>query len=835
MPDMLKDPFKKFTAHARAALERARSEATSAHADAITPQHLLAAILAEKGCLAYNILKLNRFRAPLKKESQETQAGPAADVPFGPTAQDIIKKAAAAAAFYGHAWIGTEHLLLGIAHCSDLLKVERAHRKITHQLEHMLESSAHFSRRDAVHLRTALTHQPFSLEPSRATSGAKSDTRKFPALSYFCENLTHAAHEGKLTPVFGREQETARMMRTLLRKTKNNPLIVGEAGVGKTAIVHGFAQKLARGEVPAELLGKQLFSLDVGLLVAGTMFRGEFEARLKDVIEEAKHEDVILFIDELHVIVGAGSASGSLDFANMLKPALAGEEIKVIAATTPAEYRAAIERDAALARRFQPIMVQEQSEAHALELLMRAKEAYEKHHGVAISDDALSSAIRLTQRYQPHRRLPDKALDVIDETASRLRMRNAPEPARKLAELEQKLSSAEHEKRAAVRHGDYEKGMRLKEEERLLLLERELLRAEAHPALTAALSLDAAHVKDTIEEMLGVSTLEEGNRGVDITEALSAHIVGQGEALEKIGEVVVRAQAGLTDRRRPLASFMFLGPSGVGKTETAKALARTVFGESSGYKAEFGTFIRVDMSEFTEPHSVSRLVGAPPGYVGFEEGGHLTGRVKQNPYCLVLFDEIEKAHPQVFHLLLQMLDEGMLTSAQGEHVSFRNAIVILTSNIGTEEFNKKAIGFKGKSENRAELARAYESVKKSVLSSLKEAMRPELLNRIDHIVTFMPLDEKGLQKIVRMQFDALAARLRAEKSVKLEAAEDALALLAEKSKSDVEGARLVRRVIAAEVEFSVAKKLIQGELAAGGAARLTRKGNVLSVACTQRV
>ncbi|MBI3685147.1 ATP-dependent Clp protease ATP-binding subunit [Candidatus Azambacteria bacterium] len=823
-------PFNTFTLHAQHALKEAAWRAKKEGAQAVGAAHLLDAILCEKGSLGYNILTLNNVRFLfVKKESEHNEHDATGnDIPFDGMTRDIIKKAAAAAAFYGHSWVGTEHLLLGIVRCSDILKKQKSYQKIAHQLEHILESTTHLTRQKAV--SKSAGSKPFSFPKARGAPAAKSEARKFPALSFFCENLTKKAREGTLPPFWGREKELARLTSTLLRKNKNNPLLVGEAGVGKTAIVYGLAQNIARGETPAELLGAHVFSLDVGLLVAGTVFRGEFEARLKDVLEEARDRDVILFIDEIHTIVGAGSASGSLDFANMLKPALANSEIRLIAATTPEEYRASIEKNAALSRRFQPITIMEENEENTLALLSAARGTYETHHGVSISDDALRFTMRVAEKYQPQRRFPDKALDLLDETASRLRMKNASPQKRELARLDQKIKETEYQKYAAVQAGDYEKGVRIKKEMASLAHRRETLCARADLAPALPLRLEMAHIKETLADILGVRTLDEDGRFVDIASLLDAQIVGQKEALEKISEAITRARAGLTSARRPTASFLFLGPSGVGKTETAKAIARAVFGESSsGYARAFGNFIRVDMSEFSEPHSVSRLIGAPPGYVGFEEGGHLTEKVKHNPYALVLFDEIEKAHPQIFNLLLQMLDEGTLTSAGGEHISFKNTIIVLTSNIGTEEFNKKAIGFGSGEKNRVRVASEYDAVRASVLSALKETLRPELLNRIDHVITFMPLDQDMLAQIARIQLATLALQLAREKGVTLLVDETAITHLAEKSQSENEGARLIQRVIAQHVEYPLAKKLMAGELASGDTARIALHDNAITV------
>lgn len=804
----------KLTVHAQHVFSRAVALAHAHNVPAVSPEHLLSAIYAEKGSLGHNVLKLNNVRIPtIKSTALPAQS---ANTPLSPAVKDIVKKAASAAAFYGHNWIGTEHLLLGIMRSTLALKKHRAYHKIAHQLEHILESTSR--------LRATPRERR---ESSRRTSQKgetgtvkKSDARRFPALSFFCDDLTSRAKEGTLAPFSGRERELERVVSTLLRKTKSNPLLVGEAGVGKTALVHGLAQKIVGHDAPPELTGMHIFSLDVGLLVAGTMFRGEFEARLKDVIEEAKEKDVILFIDEIHVIVGAGSASGSLDFANILKPALASGEIRLIAATTPEEYRQSIEKSHALARRFQPIIVNEETEERTFQLLTIARSAYESHHHVSIADSALKTAIRLTQRYQPHRRLPDKAFDLIDETAARLRMKALPATRSERIQVERDLARIQKEKQASVQQGDYETGLQLKDEERTLLERWEMLRTKTGTAESPLLPLTEQHITETLADMLSVATLDDHTRFADVGGYLQTRIIGQKEALSTINETMARAQAGLTTAERPIASFLFLGPSGVGKTETAKALAQAVFGATASYKQNFGNFIRFDMSEFTEPHSISRLIGAPPGYVGYDEGGQLVKKIKQNPYALVLFDEIEKAHPQIFNILLQLLDEGMLTSADGEHVSFKHAIVILTSNIGTEEFNKKALGFRDTEVNREKLSSEYGAIRVRVLAALKDTLRPELLNRIDHIITFMPLDQAALAQIVRAHINELTVKLASEKQIKLTVDEKALFLIAERSVSENEGARLVKRTIAQLVEYPLAQLIVNGSLTSGTTARV---------------
>lgn len=810
MSDAQKYPFAKFTAHARRALEKARSEAKRMRSETVEPAHLLFALSQEKGSLAYNLLKVHHIPV-LKRHHAKNFSKRSSGAAVSAELARLIKKAAAAAAFYGHRWIGTEHLLASLMRASSLLKEEKSYPKLVHQLEHILASSAELASGEFLK-SVPHAHPKLFFTHTRGKVAHKNEERKFPALSFFCENLTQDARAGKLMPCFGRKNEMERIERILLRKAKHNPLLVGEAGVGKTALVHGLAQNIARGSVPQPLLGKQLFSLDVGLLVSGTVFRGEFEARLKDVVEEAKNEQVILFIDEIHTIVGAGNTAGSLDFANMLKPALASGNIQIIAATTPKEYRQSIEKDSALARRFQPVTIEETNEEETRALLLNARPAYEAHHGVAFSDEAIHSAIKHALQWQPQRRFPDKAFDLLDETAARVRSRRVPRATREFLHVEAALEEIQKQKSEAVSSGEWEKGLALKGKENELELRWNALRSRTARPKTPPIRIEERDIKETIAELIGVPVLDETTHAESIAAALASSIIGQDKAIANIGEAMIRAQAGLTPAERPTATFLFLGPSGVGKTETAKVLSRAIFGARSSYVA-VGNFIRLDMSEFSEPHTASRLVGSPPGYVGFDEGGELTERVKQNPHAVVLFDEIEKAHSQVLSFLLQILDEGMLTNSFGEHVSFRNAVVILTSNIGTEEFSKKAMGF-GES--------AYASVRANVMAALKETLRPELLSRLDHVITFIPLDRMALKKIAARELGMLAEKLKTEKEIVLSWDERVLDLLAEKSENPSEGARLVKRVIASCVEFPVAERMLSGKLT---------KGETLSLAC----
>ena len=834
-------PFKKFTAHAKHVFAQAVLYAQAEHAPAVTPEHCARALTREKGSLAHNLLKLNNIRIT---PARRTGAPPLTTTPpFDTTLKDIAKKAASTAAFHGNKHIGTEHILFGILMCSDIFIKQKKYTRILSQLEHILESTAdlqHFKsipkesvsaelspRAGNKHKKTKVGGVSTVQELDAFFSEKRLTEKKFPALSFFCEDLVAGAREHAHDSFFGREKEMTRVITTLLRKTKNNPLLIGEAGVGKTAIVRGLAEKIACGAVPPELSHKRIFALDMGLLVAGTTFRGEFEARLKDVIEEAKDTEVILFIDEIHTIVGAGSASGSLDAANILKPALSEGALRVIAATTPNEYRKSIEKDPALARRFHPISIREESEDASFLLIERAKTAYEAHHHVIISSDAARAAISYSQKYQPHKRLPDKALDLLDETASRLRMRHPSSAKAAIASFETELREFKDKKEDAIYRAHYDAALKIRGNERAFSEQWQA----AHPhgvALDAPIVIEPRHVRETIADILDIDILDTDAPMPDFADMLAHSIVGQEEAIRAVTAVVTRARAGLISPHRPIGSFLFLGPSGVGKTHTAKILADALFGKRPSYHA-LTNFIRVDMSEFSEPHSISRLIGAPPGYVGHEEGGYLTEKIKHNPYSLILFDEIEKAHPQIFNIFLQILDEGILTSALSEHVSFKNTVIIMTSNIGTEEFNKHAMGFTENTGEPAQVKAAYATIKKNVLTALKDVMRPELLNRIDSILTFMPLDAVALRTITQKHIDSLTEKLSMEKKIALSVDPRVIDFIIAKSQSPAEGARLITRTIAEYIEFPIAARITSRTEKPCTRIKITIKKNAVSI------
>jgi ATP-dependent Clp protease ATP-binding subunit ClpC len=621
--------------------------------------------------------------------------------------------------------------------------------------------------------------------------------------------LTGLAEEGKLDPVIGRQTEIERVIQILARRTKNNPALIGEPGVGKTAIVEGLAQRIMDADVPAPLLGKTVLQLDVGSLVAGTMYRGQFEERLKRVIDELKASQAILFIDEVHMLVGAGAAGSSVDAANILKPALSRGELQVIGATTLDEYRKHIESDAALERRFQSIMVEEPSVDETLDILRGVRGAYEEHHRLKISDEALDAAVRLSARYVTERFLPDKAIDLIDESSSRVRMYKSP-IAQTAKELMIQLRETRQNHAVAVENNRYDDAEDFLANQEELERQLERLRTTWDRDSSPVVSVD--DIAEVVSMWTGVPVMqmaqEESERLLHMEDELRQQIVGQEEAVQAISKAVRRARAGLKDPRRPIGSFIFLGPTGVGKTELTKAMARFLFGSEDA-------LIQLDMSEFMERHSVSRLVGAPPGYVGYEEAGQLTEALRRRPYSIVVFDEVEKAHPEAHHMLLQIMEEGQLSDARGHKVDFRNAIIVMTSNVGAEMIKRQtSIGFTLKRDEEAEEHQAYEEMRKKLMVSLKRVFRPEFINRLDSVIVFRSLNKEDITNIVELELDKVAVRLE-EHELELNATPAALELLAELGYDPEMGARPLRRVIQQKVEDKLSDAVLAGEFKDG--------------------
>src|SRR5918912_3142682 len=715
---------------------------------------------------------------------------------FTERARKVLQLAQDEARRLNHHYIGTEHLLLGLVQEGEgigagvLEALGVSLDKVLCQVIYVLNQSATYSH-----------------EESHRSS-------KTPFIDQLGMDLTAAARANKLDPVIGRLREIERVIQILSRRTKNNPALIGEPGVGKTAIVEGLAQRIASGDVPETLMGKRLLTLDIGSLVAGTKYRGEFEERLKKIIEEVKNSgNCVLFIDELHTLVGAGAAEGAVDAANILKPSLARGELQTIGATTLDEYRKYIERDAALERRFQPVLVEEPSVEETIEILRGIKERYEAHHRLDISDEAIKSAAELASRYVPDRFLPDKAIDLIDEAGSRVRMQRASAPPN-LKDVMRHLESVQSEKESAISAQQYELAAEYRDQEAKLRQKLEKLesgwqtqQSSEKPVVTAE---DIAHV---VSLWTGIPVMriaeEESARLLKMEEALESRVKGQSEPIHMVAKAVRRARAGLKDPRRPIGSFIFLGPTGVGKTELVRALAEFLFGSEE-------SMIKIDMSEFMERHSVARLVGAPPGYIGYEEGGQLTEAVRRKSYSVILLDEIEKAHPDVFNILLQIMDEGRLTDAKGRRVDFRNTILIMTSNIGSEMIKRdNTLGFNVATDAKKQQESSYEAMKERVLGELKKAFRPEFLNRIDGVMVFHQLVKEQIRQIVDLELKRVHLQL-AERELKLELSEEAKDFLAEKGWDPQYGARPLRRALTNLIEDPLSEALLSGRFAPGG-------------------
>jgi ATP-dependent Clp protease ATP-binding subunit ClpC len=791
--------FEKFSERARRVLTLAQEEAQRFNHANIGPEHILLGIVGEPDGVAAKVLvnlgiSLNKVRSAVEFIIGHGEAAPRGEVGLSPGAKRVIELAIDEARYIGHNYIGTEHLLLGL-----LREGEGIAARVLDSLGVTLEK-----------VRTEITKvQEQGISRPKATRAPS----RTPALDQLGIDLTASARSGKLDPVIGRSKEIERIIQILSRRTKNNPALIGEPGVGKTAIVEGLAHRIVSGDVPETLEGKRLITLDIGSLVAGTKYRGEFEERLKKVIEEIKNAgNCILFIDEFHTIVGAGAAEGAVDAANILKPSLARGELQTIGATTLDDYRKYIERDAALERRFQPVLIAEPSVDDAIEILKGIKNRYEEHHRLTITDGALKAAVTLAARYIPDRFLPDKAIDLIDEAASRVRIKHWTVPIA-LKEARQSEDSLRRDKDAALATQQYEYAAELRSRE--LQTEEKIKKLEED--WQAQLEKEKPEVtEDDIAEVVGMwtgipvvqMTADESKRLLGMEEALHKRIIGQDEAIVSISKAVRRARAGLKDPRHPIGNFIFLGPTGVGKTELVRALAEFMFGKEDA-------LIRLDMSEFMERHTVARLVGAPPGYVGYDEGGQLTEAVRRKSYCVILLDEIEKAHPDVFNILLQVFDDGHLTDAKGRRVDFRNAIIVMTSNIGAETIRKGAgIGFATKADESKQREQNYELMKEKLLGELKKTFRPEFLNRIDGVLVFHSLSKEHIRKIVDLNLASVTRQL-AEKGISLEVTDAAKDLLADKGYDEVFGARPLRRVIQDRVEDKLSEELLRGKFQYG--------------------
>ena len=813
--------FERFTDRARRVIVLAQEEARTLQHNYIGTEHLLLGLIREgegvaAKALAAKGVTLEDTRKQVEEMIGKGNAAPNGHIPFTPHAKQVLELSLREALQLGHSYIGTEHILLGLIREGEGVGTQVL-IKMDVDLGELRSATI-----DMIRGNSATTDAG---KGDLANAGGVQDKRSQTGsaiLDQFGRNLTAEAAEGKLDPVIGRSKEIERVMVVLSRRTKNNPVLIGEPGVGKTAVVEGLAQKINAGDVPETLKGKQVYSLDLGSMVAGSRYRGDFEERLKKVLKEIKTRgDIVLFIDESHTIVGAGSADGALGASDMLKPMLARGELQTIGATTTDEYRKYIEKDAALERRFQPIQVHEPTIAETIEILKGLRSRYENHHKVTITDGALQSAAELSARYIQDRNLPDKAIDLIDEAGARLRIKRLTAPP-ELKELDQKIAKLAGEKDEAIKGQDFEKAAELRDSQEKLEAERKSKEASwREGGSDVKMVVDEDVIAEVISNTTGIPvfklTQAESKKLMNMESELHKRIIGQDEAVSALSRSIRRARVGLKDPKRPAGSFIFAGPTGVGKTELAKTLAEFLFDDEDA-------LIRVDMSEFSEKYAASRLFGAPPGYVGYEEGGELTEKVRRKPFSVVLFDEIEKAHPDIFNTLLQVLDDGHLTDGQGRKVDFKNTIIILTTNLGTRDIAKAAnTGFNLGSNNES----SYQRMKDQVSSELKQQFRPEFLNRLDDIIVFRQLTEPEVRQIVDLDVKQLNDRLF-DRHMSLELTDAAKDLLAQKGFDPLLGARPLRRVIQRDIEDAISEKILMGELEDGQKVTVDTEGdNVL--------
>jgi ATP-dependent Clp protease ATP-binding subunit ClpC len=802
--------FDKFTERARKVLALAQEEARRFNHNYIGTEHILLGLVREEDGMAAKVLSnlgvgLNKVRAAVEFIIGRGEGTSQSEVGLTPRAKKVIELAVDEARLLGHQYIGTEHILLGLLREGEGVAAG------------VLESLGVSVERVHTELNRILSQ---NIPHPSASGGGGRPTTKTPTVDQLGVDLTAAARAGKLDPVIGRAREIERVIQVLSRRTKNNPVLIGEPGVGKTAIAEAIAHRIVSGDIPETLQGKRLLTLDIGSLVAGTKYRGEFEERLKKVIEEIKTAgNCILFVDEIHTLVGAGAAEGAVDAASILKPSLARGEVQCIGATTLDDYRKHVERDAALERRFQPIIVDEPTIEQTIDILRGIKSRYEEYHRLNISDEALKIAAALAARYIPDRFLPDKAIDLIDEASSRLRIKQSSQPLG-LNESAKALESVRKDKEQAIASQQYEYAAELRERELKLSEKLEKVRSEwqqKQEAETETKTVTEEHIAEVVSMWTGIPVTrlaaDESARLLQMEEALHKRIVGQDEAIVAISKSVRRARAGLKDPRRPIGSFIFLGPTGVGKTELVRALSEFMFGSEEA-------LVRLDMSEFMEKHTVARLVGAPPGYVGYDEGGQLTEAVRRKSYSAILLDEIEKAHPDVFNILLQIFDDGHLTDAKGRRVDFRNTIIIMTSNIGSELIKKQgAIGFVSRSDETKAAQLSYDKMKDKVLEEMKKTFRPEFLNRIDGVVVFHALNKEHIRKIVELMLSQVQTQLK-EKEIKLEITDEAKDFLGERGYDPAFGARPLRRIIERMVEDPLSEALLNGRFHAGDTVKI---------------
>jgi ATP-dependent Clp protease ATP-binding subunit ClpC len=793
--------FERFTDRARRVVVLAQEEARMLNHNYIGTEHILLGLIHEGEGVAAKALEsmgisLDAVRAQVEEIIGQGQQAPSGHIPFTPRAKKVLELSLREALQLGHNYIGTEHILLGLI---------REGEGVAAQVLVKLGADLNRVRSTVIQLLSGYQGKEAVTQGGPA-EGTPSTSL---VLDQFGRNLTVAAREGKLDPVIGRDNEIERVMQVLSRRTKNNPVLIGEPGVGKTAVVEGLAQAIAKNDVPETLKDKQLYSLDLGALVAGSRYRGDFEERLKKVLKEIKTRgDIIIFIDEIHTLVGAGAAEGAIDAASILKPMLARGELQTIGATTLDEYRKHIEKDAALERRFQPIQVKEPSVAHTIEILKGLRDRYETHHRVSITDGALSAAANLADRYISDRFLPDKAIDLIDEAGSRLRIQRMTAPA-ELREFDEKIAEARKAKESAIDAQDFEGAASLRDKEKTLIAEKnEAEKNWKATDLDKVTEVDEELIAQVLSASTGIPvfklTEEETARLLRMEDELHRRVIGQDQAIKALSQAIRRTRAGLKDPKRPGGSFIFAGPSGVGKTELSRTLASFLFGDESA-------LIQLDMSEYSERHTASRLFGAPPGYVGYDEGGQLTEKVRRRPFSVVLFDEIEKAHPDIFNSLLQVLEDGRLTDSQGRTVDFKNTVIIMTTNLGTRDISKSlGLGFSAADDDLGN----YERMKGKVADELKSHFRPEFLNRIDDVIVFHQLNKEQIIQIVDLMVASLDDRLKA-KDMGIELTQAAKDLLAARGYDPLLGARPLRRVIQREIEDALSERILFGELKSG--------------------
>jgi ATP-dependent Clp protease ATP-binding subunit ClpC len=800
--------FERFTDRARRVVVLAQEEARLLNHNYIGTEHILLGLIHEGEGVAAKALEslgisLEAVRAQVEEIIGHGGSTPSGHIPFTPRAKKVLELSLREALQLGHNYIGTEHILLGLI---------REGEGVAAQVLVKLGADLSRVRQQVIQLLSGYSGGKEPAGAGAPSAGGAQAGEQSPGggslvLDQFGRNLTQLARDKKLDPVIGREKEIERVMQVLSRRTKNNPVLIGEPGVGKTAIVEGLAQAIVEDDVPETLHNKQLYTLDLGALVAGSRYRGDFEERLRKVLKEIRTRgDIVLFIDELHTLVGAGAAEGAIDAASILKPMLARGELQTIGATTLDEYRKHLEKDAALERRFQPIKVEEPTVAHTIEILKGLRDRYEAHHRVTITDQAVVAAANFADRYISDRHLPDKAIDLIDEAGSRLRIRRMQAPP-DYRELEDNIAKVRKDKEAAIEAQQFERAAKLRDEEKSLLERRTEMEATwKEQGVDLFNEVSEESIAEVLALWTGIPvyklTEEETAKLLRMEEELHKRVIGQDDAIRAVSQAIRRTRAGLKDPKRPSGSFIFLGPSGVGKTETAKALAEFLFSDESA-------MITLDMSEYMEKHTVSRLVGSPPGYVGYDEGGQLTEAVRRKPFSVVLFDEIEKAHPDVFNTLLQILEDGRLTDAQGRSVDFKNTVIIMTSNLGTADLRKAVVGFA-----KADEAVNYEKMKTKVNEELKRSFRPEFLNRIDEVIVFHELSQENITKIVDLLIRRVETQLSAQ-GLTLQLTPEAKLLLAKKGYDPTLGARPLRRAIQRMVEDPMSEKILWKEFSAG--------------------